>query len=171
MVAAVRHTTPKAGDEAVVTRGDFVLVAGHGQLHTRVLDRDELVIGRDASCDIVVEHAALSRRHAVLRLGPPLTIQDLGSTNGVRVLRQTHVGGDPIVLEAGESFHPGGFSFNVITRQAPSTTTSSHRSGRDRLRVEDPTASGVPPFVRDVAVSATSVPVSGAPTSARNCAS
>lgn len=154
------NTTVKGGGAGGLAQGDFILVAGHGQLITRVVDKDTIVIGRDPSCDIAIDHPHLSRRHATLRLGPPLTIQDLGSTNGVRVSRTTTRGGDPIVLEPGESFHIGGFSFNVIGR-GHAEASSSNRSGRDRLRVDDPTTAGVPPFVRDVARSTTSVLIQG----------
>jgi len=43
-------------------------------------------IGRSRDCDIVLEDAGISRRHAELRPGPDgWTVADLGSTNGVRV--------------------------------------------------------------------------------------
>jgi hypothetical protein len=43
-------------------------------------------IGRSRDCDIVLEDSSVSRRHAELRSrGPTWTIEDLGSTNGVRV--------------------------------------------------------------------------------------
>jgi Protein of unknown function (DUF3662)/FHA domain len=43
-------------------------------------------IGRSRDCDIVVEDSSISRRHAELRPeGATWTIEDLGSTNGVRV--------------------------------------------------------------------------------------
>ena len=138
-----------------------MLVAGHGQLRTQLLDRDELVIGRDPKCDVVIDHAALSRRHAVLRLGPPTTIQDLGSTNGVRVTGKITKGGDPIVLEPGETFHIGGFSFNLVGRAQTYTSLSSSGLEKDKLRVDDPTPTGVPGFVREVANSATSVLIQG----------
>ncbi len=48
-----------------------------------------------------------------------------------------------------------------MVARGPSEASSSNRSGRDRLRVDDPTPSGVPAFVRDVARSATSVLVQG----------
>ena len=140
---------------------NFILVAGHGQLFTHQVDKDELVIGRDELCDLRIDHPNLSRRHAVLRIGPPLTIQDLGSTNGVRVSRQTQRGGEPVELETGETFHVGGFSFSVLAQHHHESTSSTNRSGRDRLRVDDPTVEGVPRFVRDVARSGTSVLVQG----------
>jgi hypothetical protein len=44
------------------------------------------VVGRSRDCDIVLEDAGVSRRHAELRpQGGGWTIADLGSTNGVRV--------------------------------------------------------------------------------------
>jgi Protein of unknown function (DUF3662)/FHA domain len=43
-------------------------------------------IGRSRDCDVVLEDAGISRRHAQLTPGPQgWTVEDLGSTNGVRV--------------------------------------------------------------------------------------
>jgi hypothetical protein len=43
-------------------------------------------VGRSRDCDIVLEDSSVSRRHAELRpRGAAWTIEDLGSTNGVRV--------------------------------------------------------------------------------------
>jgi hypothetical protein len=43
-------------------------------------------VGRSHECDVVLEDAGVSRRHAELRPGPDgWTVADLGSTNGVRV--------------------------------------------------------------------------------------
>jgi two-component system, NtrC family, response regulator AtoC len=45
----------------------------------------EVSVGRSNDCDLLVDHASVSRRHALLRGGSPPTIVDLGSANGVRV--------------------------------------------------------------------------------------
>ena len=43
-------------------------------------------IGRSRDCDVVLDDAGVSRRHAEIRPGPGgWTVADLGSTNGVRV--------------------------------------------------------------------------------------
>jgi Protein of unknown function (DUF3662)/FHA domain len=57
-------------------------------------------IGRSRACDVVLDDAGASRRHAEIRPDPEgWTLQDLGSTNGVRVNgRQIH-GAQPL--------HPG----------------------------------------------------------------
>lgn len=72
-----RDAEPAGGTAAVVAPSDHALV-----------------IGRDPDCDIVLDHPAISRRHA--RLGPPAgdgsrLVEDLGSANG------TFVGGDQVL--------------------------------------------------------------------------
>jgi transcriptional regulator with GAF, ATPase, and Fis domain len=52
----------------------------------------EVVIGRDPEADVCVPNRSVSRRHAVLRMGPVVTLSDLGSANGTRVLA---AGGKP----------------------------------------------------------------------------
>jgi DNA-binding NtrC family response regulator len=45
----------------------------------------EISIGRDAGNAISIGHRSVSRRHALLRIGRTVVIEDLGSANGVRV--------------------------------------------------------------------------------------
>jgi predicted component of type VI protein secretion system len=53
------------------------------------ITRDLVVIGRRAYCDIVIDHASLSKRHCVLvKTDGLLVIRDLISTNGTRVKGQ-----------------------------------------------------------------------------------
>jgi DNA-binding NtrC family response regulator len=126
---------------------------------THPITTDEIVIGRAPECDLVLEHRALSRRHAVLRRGPQLSVQDLGSTNGLRLARGLVRGGEPVLLAPGESFHIGPFSFLVVDAQP--TDASTNRSGRDRLIVEDPTPEGVSTLIREIAKSGVNVLVLG----------
>src|SRR4051812_16767271 len=44
-----------------------------------------LVIGRADDADIRIDHPSISRKHAVLRVGSTLSIEDCGSSNGTRV--------------------------------------------------------------------------------------
>ncbi len=153
----VGDTVPDRDAPRQAGTGDYLLVAGKGYFATHALDRSELRIGRDRTCDVVIDDPLLSRQHAVLRIGPPLTIQDLGSTNGIRVAGRDMVrGGAPIELAVSDGFHIGPFAF-LIAAGDRGGGSSSRRSGTERLRVEDPTLTGVPGFVRDVARTPTSV--------------
>jgi two-component system response regulator AtoC len=158
-VPGVNETTPlvTATDLGVRT-GDRLLVAGEGFFSTYDMGDGELVIGRGEGCDVRIDHKALSRKHAVLRVGPPATIQDLGSTNGTRVAGELRKGGDPITLASADSFHIGPFSFVLVARAAGDERSLS---GRDVLRVIDPTPKGVPAIVKDVAASKASVLILG----------
>ncbi|HVJ88697.1 MAG TPA: FHA domain-containing protein, partial [Labilithrix sp.] len=46
-----------------------------------------LVLGRDEDADIRIDDHAVSRRHLVFHPGPPLEVEDLGSSNGTFVTR------------------------------------------------------------------------------------
>jgi len=73
---AVEQTSPRRRPKALLlVSGRRLLVAPRGA-----------TIGRSRDCDIVLEDSSVSRRHAELRPGGAgWTIDDLGSTNGVRV--------------------------------------------------------------------------------------
>jgi hypothetical protein len=50
------------------------------------LDKPVTVIGRHPACDVVVDHPAISGRHALFRVvGRTVYVEDLASTNGTRV--------------------------------------------------------------------------------------
>src|SRR5262245_55974172 len=117
--------------------GDLLLVTGLGLIRPHRLEGEESVIGRAPECEVIVDHKAVSRRHAVLRLGATVTVQDLGSQNGTRVARRTLLAGEPTVVEDGETFHIGPFSFLLVRARAAARTSVSH-DGRMQLRVVDP---------------------------------
>lgn len=73
---AVEQTSARRRPKALLlVSGRRLLVAPRGA-----------TIGRSRDCDIVLEDSSISRRHAELRPGGEgWTIEDLGSTNGVRV--------------------------------------------------------------------------------------
>ncbi len=65
----------------------LVIVSGE-QITTFVLPRaGDVTIGRDAAAALHIDDPSVSRRHAVLRVGPRLEIEDLGGANGT-FLRQ-----------------------------------------------------------------------------------
>jgi predicted component of type VI protein secretion system len=63
-------------------------------------------IGRSRDCDVVLEDAGISRRHAEIRPGTEgWTVADLGSTNGVRLNGRALRGAEP--LQAGDRVELG----------------------------------------------------------------
>jgi DNA-binding NtrC family response regulator len=69
----------------------YLIVAGVGdEPSSRVVTfgepDDELVFGRHADCDVVIDHESVSRRHARFRRrGAQILVEDVGSTNGTQV--------------------------------------------------------------------------------------
>jgi two-component system, cell cycle response regulator len=58
---------------------------------SRMLDKDEIVIGRGTACDVMLADSALSRRHCrILRTAEGPAIEDLASSNG------TFLDGQPV---------------------------------------------------------------------------
>jgi len=64
-----------------------LLVIGEGTVATHPLpDEGRVTIGRAPGNDVIVDDPSISRRHAILHLGPSgVRIEDLGSANGTRV--------------------------------------------------------------------------------------
>ena len=57
-----------------------VFVAGEGRFTAHHLpDSGRVTIGRDPSCELHVDDPSVAPRHAVLSMGPPVRIEDLGS--------------------------------------------------------------------------------------------
>src|SRR5258706_15480826 len=82
-------------DEPSASPEHTLVVAGDHMLRSYPLRGTTSIIGRSTSCDVRVDHRWLSRQHAVLRLGDPTTVQDLGSKNGTAVGSSVLQGGEP----------------------------------------------------------------------------
>jgi signal transduction histidine kinase len=70
----------------MMTSYELLVIKGpeEGKLHR--LEGDEVVIGRDQSCEVSLDDKTLSRQHAkIVRNGNELAIEDLDSVNGVLV--------------------------------------------------------------------------------------
>lgn len=58
---------------------------------------DELIIGRDEKCHVVIEDAYSSQVHArIFRRGDDLFLEDMGSTNGTYLNRRKVTGAIPV---------------------------------------------------------------------------
>jgi Inner membrane component of T3SS, cytoplasmic domain len=108
-----------------------------GARHDVTLEGTLAVIGRDPSCDLVLNDVKCSRRHAVIEAGPQgMAIRDSGSANGV------HVNGKRIersVLEAGDVIRVGEIIIKVLPEEVGGTVVM----GPDELEPVD--AAPTPP--------------------------
>ena len=83
----------------------------------------ELAIGRAEECHLQIDVPALSRRHALLRIGPPLTVEDLGSVNGTRVRGQRLAEGERATLRPGDSIDLG--QVTLVLQRVPKAELSA----------------------------------------------
>ena len=115
----------------------------------RLSGRDAL-LGRDATCDIVIEHPTVSGRHALLRAaGDGYTFTDLGSRNGSAIkpadgAARSLDAGEELTLVAGMTLLLGGADepVQIAVRAAadpfapstlvPGTTAAPATGGRER---------------------------------------
>ena len=97
-----------------------------------------VVIGRSGECDLSIEDALASRRHARLHLSPALQIEDLGSANGTRLRDQLIPVGVAVPLAVGETIGIG--STLLVVQPARGTSgirrVWSHRWFEARLQEE-----------------------------------
>ncbi len=85
-------------DEAQSVRRGRAILAAEGKRFA--IGPAGAVIGRSRECDVVLGDSNVSRRHAQIRFDDAAgwTIEDLGSTNGVRVNGTPVTGVQPLQL-------------------------------------------------------------------------
>ena len=105
------------------TLGVRLVVLGEGTFATHLLpEKGELAIGRSDAADICVDHPSISRRHALLVMGPTPTISDLGSANGTKV-NGVPVGADGHAIKPGEWIELGAVTMVLQSLLHPKTAS------------------------------------------------
>jgi transcriptional regulator with PAS, ATPase and Fis domain len=142
-----------AGDD----RDWALLVSGAGMSKVFVLPgRGEVVIGRDAACEVALDHERLSRRHARIAIGERWTLEDLGSRNG------THLRGAklaaPTEIVPGEPIAIGPFTAVIVSR---AVSTARSVVGGSHVAISDPTLAEPTPLLVAVARSPVSIVIGG----------
>jgi len=80
-----------------------LLVLGRGWSAAHPLpSHGKVCIGRATDSDIAITDPSVSRRHAILDLGPPLRVVDAGSANGIVVRGRRLMDGEAFAIEPGE---------------------------------------------------------------------
>jgi pSer/pThr/pTyr-binding forkhead associated (FHA) protein len=97
----------------------FQLQSPDGVPHEVELQGRIIVVGRDPTCDLVLNDVKCSRRHAVIEAGPDgLTIRDSGSANGV-YLNEQKVERSP--LKPGDRVRLGDSTIEVLPDEVEGT--------------------------------------------------
>jgi hypothetical protein len=94
--------------------------------HDLDLHDGRFLIGRSASCQLSLDDPMVSRQHAVLTVaGQNITVEDLGSRNGVLVNNQLIQGPHPVVL--GDCIKIGSQEMKVVEATTPKGREITHR--------------------------------------------
>jgi transcriptional regulator with PAS, ATPase and Fis domain len=159
ILARVRTTVTDAGEPPSLATGWVLLVSRDADFRAFGLpERGEVAIGREAACEVVIDHEKISRRHAVIRLGDQWTVEDLGSRNGTQVRGSALSVGARVELAPGEPFQIGPFTAVVLAR-AVSTVRAA--LGASHITIDDPTLAAPGPLVLSLAQSMVNVLVVG----------
>lgn len=78
----------------------------------------EVRIGRAQTADMVVDDPSISRSHALLTIGSPITIKDLGSANGTRVRDRNLREDETVEIAPGDVILLGNATL-IVQRRAP----------------------------------------------------
>ncbi|MBV8762534.1 MAG: sigma 54-interacting transcriptional regulator [Deltaproteobacteria bacterium] len=83
------------------------VISVNGAVMTKLLPATgEVAIGRSTACEIRINDASVSRRHATLRMSP-LEVVDEGSRNGTRVRGKLVGNGIAVAVAIGDAIHVG----------------------------------------------------------------
>ena len=116
----------------------------------RAAEPDVALIGRDPTCLLRLDDPGVSRRHAELTLTPPLSVRDLGSANGTRLIGPGApprvVGAQPQTWSPAAVLAVGGSRLALRSGTEPvaaiTTDAAGHRVVHRAPRLPDDAASG-----------------------------
>ncbi|WP_437677733.1 sigma 54-interacting transcriptional regulator [Sorangium sp. So ce131] len=103
-------------------------------------------LGRSNENDVQIDDSSVSRRHAILHLGPRITIEDLGSANGTRLRRERSAGpttkllelqlepGKTMELSVGDAVNLGSTLIVVLPREGGASAAPGQGQGEPIVR-------------------------------------
>jgi hypothetical protein len=93
---------PPVAGEPIETRWALAIM-GEGVVALRPLPRmGQVILGSGDDASVPIKHPSLSRQHALLRLGPIITLEDLGSRHGTVLVGQPLAPGQPRLVQPGD---------------------------------------------------------------------
>jgi transcriptional regulator with PAS, ATPase and Fis domain len=104
--------------------------------------RGSIAFGRALECEVHIDHASVSRRHAVLHLGEELVLEDLGSANGTRVGARKLGARESARIAPGELIELGSAMFvvqapGVSARGSTAARTQDHENGQPPITIKN----------------------------------
>ena len=115
-----------------------------GVVHDIAIEGDVAVVGRDPSCDLVLNDPKSSRRHAVVESGPDgLVIRDTGSANGISVNGKKT---ERSPLKTGDVFRIGDVEVTVLAEQEPGTLVMDELGQDSMVGGPAPKTATLPPL-------------------------
>ncbi len=113
----MEQTTERGRSGSAARPHLVVIVAGRVATHA-LPEEGEIVIGRAPECEVCIDDASISRRHARVRLGGALSVEDLGSANGTRTRGGALAPGQRAPFEPGEVIEVGA-AMVIVQQGAP----------------------------------------------------
>jgi DNA-binding NtrC family response regulator len=120
-----------------------------------------VVLGRDASCDVVIDDGSVSRKHAALHLGRRPTLEDLGSSNGTCLLGTRLESKAKVLLPLGATFDLAGTTLLLQEKKKLSASPPRRRDRRISPIVADALARRVWALVEVIGPSPHDVLIAG----------
>lgn len=103
---------------------EFQILSGRLANRTFLVEAlPQIAIGRLPGCELVLEEQGVSRRHCLIRMGPPATIEDLGSKNGTFV--NGHRLDQPVLFTTTDVMTVGGARLRVIIPDMAASAAST----------------------------------------------
>ncbi len=102
----------------------LVVFFGDGVKARRVPEGCAVTVGRAPDCDLQIDVPSMSRKHFVIREGPPAFLEDLESRNGVKVNGTAVPAMSSTPIEIGNLIEAGGVFF-MLRNQGPGALPKS----------------------------------------------
>jgi two-component system, NtrC family, response regulator AtoC len=115
-----------------------LLVIGENYVATHALPDDgDLTIGRSKGVEVLIDVPQISRRHAILHLGTPIKLEDLGSANGTRVRGRQLDSGETVEVAPGDVIELGSTLILLQRRETARRAKRVWSHGTFEGRLED----------------------------------
>jgi len=158
--ASTAETDVKEGGDE---RARSLLVsAASGCFAMPVVPGRRYVVGRALECDIVIDDASVSRRHAAVTIDDPSLIEDLGSTNGTNLQGRRILPGTKARIDFGVAVEVG--SATLVLHRSPEAQppeTTANPGAPPPMVVRDPAVQRLNALVDTVAPTMLSVMLLG----------